>query len=106
MNLKPIFVIACLAATGAWAAPQDDYQQGRRAYLSGDVVTAMAPLKRAADAGHPGAQSLYGFLLGEAGYNQEALQYFKRDFHPSQYYSTAKCVAYIATSPAARAAAR
>jgi predicted metal-dependent hydrolase len=34
------------------------------------------------------------------------LQYFRRDFHPSQYLSTRKAVAYLGTSPAARAAAR
>lgn len=46
-------------------------------------------------------------LLPSAGMlGKVALQYFKRDFHPSQYLSTQKCVAYLATSPAARAAAR
>jgi hypothetical protein len=42
-----------------------------------------------------------GIMLGRT-----ALQYFRRDFHPSQYLSTQKSVAYLATSPAARVAAR
>ena len=62
----------------AWAAPQDDYSIGRKAYLSGDVVSAMAPLKRAADAGYAPAQSLYAYILDKAEYNDEAAQYFRR----------------------------
>jgi uncharacterized protein len=46
-----------------------------------------------------------GLLPSPGALGKCALQYFKRDFHPSQYYSNAKCVAYLATSPAARAAA-
>ena len=65
------------AATG-WAAPQDDYNIGRKAYLGGDVVTAMTPLKRAADAGYAPAQSLYAYILDKAEYNEEAAQYFRR----------------------------
>jgi hypothetical protein len=34
------------------------------------------------------------------------LRWFKRGYHPSQDYSTKKAIAYLATSPAARAAAR
>ena len=60
------------------AAPQDDYNSGRKAYLAGDVVAAMTPLRRAADAGHAPAQSLYGYILEKAEYNEEAAQYFRR----------------------------
>jgi len=67
-----------LFATAAAAAPQDDYDTGRKAYLSGDVVSAMTPLKRAADAGYAPAQSLYGYILDKAEYNEEAAQYFRR----------------------------
>jgi predicted metal-dependent hydrolase len=47
-----------------------------------------------------------GLLPSPGALGRCALRYFNRDFHPSQDYSTAKCVAYLATSPAARAAAR
>lgn len=47
-----------------------------------------------------------GLLPGPGMLGRVALQYFRRDFHPSRYLSTRKCVAYLATSPAARAAAR
>ena len=60
------------------AGPQDDYSAGRKAYLAGDVRRAMPPLKRAADAGHAPAQSLYAYILDKAEYNEEAAQYFRR----------------------------
>jgi predicted metal-dependent hydrolase len=47
-----------------------------------------------------------GLLPSPRALGRCALRYFKPGFHPSQDYSTAKCVAYLATSPAARAAAR
>lgn len=67
-----------LFTTSLLAAPQDDYSAGRKAYLAGDVVSAMTPLKRAADAGYAPAQSLYGYILDKAAYNEEAAQYFRR----------------------------
>jgi TPR repeat protein len=70
--------IFLLTAVSAAAAPQDDFSAGRKAYLAGDVVGAMPILKRAADAGHAGAQSLYGYILDKAQYNEEAAQYFRR----------------------------
>jgi predicted metal-dependent hydrolase len=47
-----------------------------------------------------------GLLPGPVMLIKVGLQYFRPRFHPSQYLSTQKCVAYLATSPAARAAAR
>ncbi len=72
-------LIACfLAAAPAWGAPQDDFQAGQQAYYKGDVVGAMPVLKRAADAGHAPAQSLYAYILDKAEYNEEAAQYYRR----------------------------
>jgi len=67
-----------LVAFGVWAGPQDDFNAGRKAYLAGDVVSAMPALRRAADAGHAPAQSLYGYILDKSEYNEEAAQYFRR----------------------------
>ena len=60
------------------AGPQEDYAAGRKAYLAGDVPGAMPALKRAADAGIAPAQSLYGYILDRAEYNEEAASYFRR----------------------------
>jgi uncharacterized protein len=73
LTLASLFVIG-----NALAGPEDDYNSGRKAYLAGDVVSAMPVLKRAADAGHAPAQSLYGYILDKAAYNEEAAQYFRR----------------------------
>ena len=62
----------------ALAGPQEDYSAGRKAYLAGDVVGAMPALRRAADDGYAPAQSLYGYILDKAEYDEEAAQYFRR----------------------------
>jgi len=79
VNRIPLFslIFFFLTQTNLLAAPQDDYSAGRKAYLAGDVVSAMTPLKRAADAGYAPAQSLYGYILDKAEYNEEAAQYFR-----------------------------
>jgi TPR repeat protein len=73
LTLCSLFVIG-----SAFAGPQEDYNAGRKAYLAGDVVGAMPALRRAADDGYAPAQSLYGYILDKAGYNEEAAQYFRR----------------------------
>ncbi|MBO0801972.1 MAG: metal-dependent hydrolase [Nocardiopsaceae bacterium] len=47
-----------------------------------------------------------GLLPTPGAFARCTLRWFKRGYHPSQDYSTAKCVAYLGSSPAARAAAR
>jgi TPR repeat protein len=73
LTLFSLFVIG-----SAFAGPQEDYNAGRKAYLAGDVVGAMPALRRAAAAGYAPAQSLYGYILDKAEYNEEAAQYFRR----------------------------
>lgn len=77
---KRVAVIAAvwlaLAAGGVRAAPEDDFRAGEKAYLAGDVVSAMPLLRRAADAGHAPAQALYGYILDKAEYNEDAARYF------------------------------
>jgi TPR repeat protein len=60
------------------AAPEDDFRAGERAFRSGDVVGAMAPLRRAAEAGHAPAQALYGYILDQAESNEEAAAYYRK----------------------------
>ena len=81
MKGSPISMLALigfLVSFPVWAGPQEDYGAGRKAYLAGDVASAMPALKRAADAGHAPAQSLYGYILDKAEYDEEAAQYFRR----------------------------
>lgn len=62
----------------AFASPDEDFKSGQSAYRSGDMVGAMPSLKRAADAGHAPAQVLYGYILDQAEFNEEAAQYYRR----------------------------
>lgn len=71
-------LFSLFAIGSALAGPQEDYNAGRKAYLAGDVVGAMPALRRAADEGYAPAQSLYGYILDKAQYNEEAAQYFRR----------------------------
>lgn len=77
---KRLFVgLACALLGGAaWAAPEDDYELGKKRFSDGDVVGAMQPLKLAADAGHAGAQWLYGYLLDISDFDVEAVEYYKK----------------------------
>lgn len=62
----------------ALAAPEDDYQEGLRAYRTGDMVRAMSTLRKGADAGHAPAQALLGVVLEKADYPQEAAEYYRK----------------------------
>ena len=62
----------------AWAAPEDDFRAGSRAFHTGDVVQAMALLKKSADAGHAPSQSLLAYILDKAEFNDEAIAYYRK----------------------------
>ncbi len=65
-------------AFSAWAAPDDDYRAGSAAFRAGDVVQAMALLKKSADAGHAPSQSLLAYILNKAEFNDEAIAYYRK----------------------------
>lgn len=79
---RPVFrfwvVLFAWHAMAAGAAPQDDFHAGSQAFRAGDVVQAMALLKRAADAGHAPAQSLLAYILDKAEFNEEAVAYYRK----------------------------
>lgn len=60
------------------AAPEDDFRAGSEAYRSGDVVQAMAVLKKSADAGHAPSQALLAYILDKAEFNDEAFAYYRK----------------------------
>lgn len=74
-----VFGAACTALLGsALAGPEDDYKLGIKRYRNGDIVEAMAPLQKSADAGHAAAQALYGYLLDISDFDDEAVVYYKK----------------------------
>ncbi len=54
------------------AAPADDHARGLAAMQRGDVATAMAALRPAAQAGHAPSQSLLGYILDRADFSADA----------------------------------
>ena len=77
--MKRLLVSLLVAMTAAVAAsPEEDHRAGEKAYLAGDVTGAIAPLRRAADAGHAPSQALLAEILDRAELNDEALAYYRR----------------------------
>lgn len=72
-----VFALLSMAPV-AFADAEADYKRGREAYRVNDVVGAMEPLKKAADAGHAGAQALYGSILDSAELDDEAVPYLQK----------------------------
>lgn len=62
----------------AVAGVTEDYEQGHKRYVSGDVVSAMPLLRRAADAGNAAAQALMGDILDHADSDEEAVQFYRK----------------------------
>lgn len=71
--------LCALAVAGsAQAAPEDDFRAGEQAYRRGDVVAAMASLRRAADAGHAPAQVMLAGILDQAEFDEDAVAYYRK----------------------------
>lgn len=71
-------LFAVFHAAPALAGPEEDFAEGSKLYYAGDIVTAMPPLRRAADAGHPQAQAILGAILDHADSDPEAAEYFRK----------------------------
>lgn len=71
-------VVALCFTLTAFAAAEDDYREGFKFYQTGDVTTAMARLKKAADVGHAPAQVLLADILDQAEFNEEAVSYYRK----------------------------
>lgn len=62
----------------AGGAPADDHKRGEQAYRSGDVVAAMAALRRAAGQGYAPSQVLLAEILDRAEFDEEALGWYRK----------------------------
>lgn len=67
-----------VASSVAQGSSEEDYNKGLAAYDAGDLVGAMVPLRQAADAGHAGAQALYGSILDSAELDDQAVTYLRK----------------------------
>jgi TPR repeat protein len=79
MRMRNLLFLAWLLAASltAHAGAQEDFAAGDAAYRRGDVRSAIATLRKAADAGHVRAQVLLGTILDAAEYDEEAVRYFR-----------------------------
>lgn len=68
---------ALLCAGVACAGPAEDYADGERSYQRGDVVTAIASLRKAADAGHAKAQVLLAYIFDQSSFDEDAVRYYR-----------------------------
>jgi TPR repeat protein len=73
-----LFLMALMLAPQSLAGTCEDFEEGKRAFRAGDIVTAMGPLKRASQAGHAGAQALYAQILDRSEFNEEAVAWFRK----------------------------
>lgn len=54
------------------------YKKGQADWDRGDLVSSMAPLRVAADGGHPKAQALLGYVLDQSDDDVEAASYYRK----------------------------
>jgi len=78
MVSRLVVVLFVWHACVAWAGPEDDFRAGSEAYRAGDVARAMGLLRTSADAGHAPSQSLLAYILDNAGFNDEAVAYYRK----------------------------
>lgn len=71
-------VLAVLLSSPVFAGAPEDFADGSKAYLAGDVVGSMPLLRRAADAGHAPAQVMLGDILDKSEFDEEAVVYFRK----------------------------
>lgn len=78
----PIFLLlaAVFPATAAPTAEEVEsaYNKGQADWDRGDLVTSMAPLRVAADGGHPKAQALLAYVLDQSDDDAEAAVYYRK----------------------------
>lgn len=72
-----IFAFGLLSAV-ALADPAQDTAHAEEAFRAGDLVKAMALLKRAAEQNHPPAMARLGEFLDLAEENEEAVRWFRK----------------------------
>lgn len=80
-NSRRLIAGGCLLAgllSVALAGPNEDYQAGFKSFQEGDVVGAMAPLRNAANAGHPKAQVLLAEILDRSEFDEDAVALYRK----------------------------
>jgi TPR repeat protein len=73
-----LVALSCFTSEAALGGVQEDFAEGNRHNLRGDVVAALPFYKRAAEAGHAGGQAAMGELMRASDFTEEAIVYFRK----------------------------
>lgn len=76
LSIVAVLMLCCTSNT--YAGIPEDFEAGKKAFDAGDLVGAMNPLKRAADAGHTEAQVLLAYLLDYSEFDEDAIAYYRK----------------------------
>lgn len=69
---------ALLCAAPAMADPRQDTERAEASLRNGDLITAMALLRKAADQGYAPAQALLGDMLDKSEQDAEAVELYRK----------------------------
>ena len=75
---RSLCAAACAFALAAAATPQEDTERADASLRAGDLITAMALLRQAADAGHAPAQARLADLLDVAEQDAQAVALYRK----------------------------
>jgi hypothetical protein len=78
VGLGLLAIALLLVNAPGMAGPREDTVDAERAYARDDVVTAMALLRRAADAGYAPAQARLGDIYDAAEENAQAVELYRK----------------------------
>lgn len=78
INAVTLGALLSLAVPAAHAGAEEDYTEGNKIYLTGDLIGAMPKLRLAADAGHAAAQAMLANILEQSDDRVEAIKYYRK----------------------------
>jgi TPR repeat protein len=88
--------LVCSGAWPAWAGPQEDTERAETSLRNGDLITAMALLRKAADDGHAPAQARLADLLDVAEQDAQAVALYRKaaeQGHPAGEFGLGRMLA-------------
>jgi len=88
--------LACAGAAPARADPREDTERAETSLRNGDLITAMALLRKAADAGHAPAQARLADLLDVAEQDAQAVALYRKaaeQGHPAGEFGLGRMLA-------------
>jgi TPR repeat protein len=76
--IRLIALLSVFHGSAVLAGPAEDYEEGAKRYASGDLIAAMPPLRKAADAGNAPAQAMLAEIFAQSDSGAEAVVYYRK----------------------------